>query len=78
MKLIDDWQWVLKKAWSIKLILLAGFFSGLEAAMQIAMMLHWLDQYPIPPGILVAVSFFISNFAFAFRMIAQRKKPDGD
>ena len=76
MNLVDDWKWVLKKTWSIRLILLAGLFSGLEAGMQIAMALHWLDQYPIPPGMLVLASFMVSNVAFIARLVAQKKVND--
>ena len=77
MRLVDDWKWVLRKTWSIRLILLAGLFSGLEAAMQIAMAMHWLDQYPIPPGALVLTSFLISNVAFVARLVAQVKANHG-
>ena len=33
IRLIENWKDVLLKAWSVRLILLAGLFSGLQAAM---------------------------------------------
>lgn len=77
MHLIDDWKLVLKKAWSIRLILLAGFFSGLESGMQIAMALHWLDEYPIPPGVLAFTGFILGNAAFIARILAQQSVSNG-
>jgi hypothetical protein len=32
MKLLTDWQDILKKAWSVRLIILAGVLTGVEAA----------------------------------------------
>ena len=33
MKLLTDWQDILKKAWSVRLIILAGVLTGIEAVL---------------------------------------------
>ena len=73
MEFIEDWRAVLRKAWSIRLILLAGFFSGAEAVVQIAVALGWLDKLPLPAGALALISFGCSNLAFVTRLLAQRE-----
>lgn len=66
MKLIPDWRDVLKKAWSLRLMALAGLLSGLEVAMP------YLDGIlPIPTGIFAALSGLIVAAAFVSRLIAQ-------
>lgn len=69
--LVDDWKCILKKAWSIRLILIAGFFSGIEAAMQILMALGKLPAW-IPSGGFAALAFLASNGAFVMRLVAQK------
>jgi len=76
MKLVDDWKRILKRAWSIRLILLAGFFSGLEALIQVATL--FIEELPIPRGLFAAISFIAANGAFVTRLIAQQNmKEDG-
>jgi hypothetical protein len=67
MRLIDDWHRVLRRAWSIRLILLAALLSGLEVALPI------LDSYiPFPRGWFAAASGFVTMAALVARIIAQR------
>lgn len=73
MKLIDEWRYVLRRTWSIRMILLAGFFSGAEAVVQIAVSLGWLDKLPLPAGVLAMIGFMASNLAFITRILAQKE-----
>lgn len=65
-RLYDNWRDILKKAWSIKFILVAGFLSGCEVALQIAG-----DAY-FQPGTLAALSAFFCGAAFIARLVAQK------
>lgn len=74
MRLHPDWKKILRKAWSIKLIILAGFFSGAELA------LPYLEGLiPVQRGLLALCSFVAANGAFVFRLLAQKdmEKHDG-
>lgn len=67
MKLAPDWRRVLRRAWSIRLILLAGLLSGLEVA------LPFLDGLlPVPPGAFAALSLVTTAGAFVARLVAQK------
>lgn len=67
MRLIDNWREVLRRAWSIRLILLAALLSGLEV------MLPILDGFiNFPRGWFAAASGFITMAALIARVIAQR------
>lgn len=67
MKLASDWKRILKKAWSIRFLLAAGLFSGLEVAMPL---LHAV--LPVPAGIFAVLSGMAVAGAFIFRLIAQK------
>lgn len=68
MRLLDDWKRVLRQAWSIRLMLLAGLFSGVEIALPIIDgLLH------IPRGIFAALSGVTTAVAFVARLLAQKK-----
>jgi hypothetical protein len=72
MRLIDGWRAVLRKAWSIRLILLAALLSGVEVALPL------LDGVlPIPPGIFAALSFVTVAAAFIARVVAQKDLDNG-
>ena len=67
MRLIDNWHKVLRRAWSIRLILIAALLSGLEVALPI------LDGYHnFPRGWFAAASGLITMAALIARIIAQR------
>jgi hypothetical protein len=65
MQLLPNWRAVLRRAWSIKLIVVAGLLSGLEAALPL------MDWLPVPPGVFAALSFIVTAAAFVARLIAQ-------
>jgi len=61
-----NWKLILRRAWSIRLLLLAGVLTGLEAALPL------LSGFlPIPPGVLALASFFVIGGAFVARLLAQ-------
>ena len=65
MKLYDNWQEILKKAWSIRFMILAGIFSGIEVILP-------LFHDSIPKNIFAALSFIFVALAFVSRLVAQR------
>lgn len=71
MNLHHDWKTILKRAWSIKLILLAGFFSGLEALVQVVTLFAG-EMSSVPRGLFAILAFVASNGAFVTRLMAQR------
>lgn len=71
MRLVANWRDVLRRAWSIRLMLIAALLSGLEVALPL-----FGDMLPIPTGALAALSFIITAGAFAARLIAQQGLSD--
>ena len=64
MKLIEDADWVLRKAWSVKLVLLAGVFSGAELIVP-------LFSDAIPRAGFALLSFVVTCGAFITRFVLQ-------
>lgn len=66
MTLVTDWKLILKKAWSIKLMVLASLLSGAEVI---------LPQFTdvVPPNLFAVLSFIVVGGAFAARLVAQPK-----
>lgn len=71
MHLASDWKLILKKAWSIRLLVIAGLLSGVEVAMPL---LPW----DIPPAIFASLSGLFTMAAFIARIVAQKDLPDAD
>jgi hypothetical protein len=68
MKLLDDWKGVLRRAWSIRLILLAGLLSGIEVALPL------LDGVvSLPRGLFACLSLVMTAAAFVARLLAQKE-----
>lgn len=67
MRLVDNWRAVLRHAWSVRLIVLAIVFTGLEATWP------YLDGLlPIPRGLFAGLSGLVSAGALYARFIAQK------
>lgn len=64
--LVWNWRQILRYAWSIRLILVAGLLSGAEVALPLLQTL-----LPVPAGIFAALSFLATAGAFVSRLIAQ-------
>ena len=70
MSLVRDWRRVLKRAWSLRLIVLATIFSGLEVAVQFLQD----DFEPLfPKGVFAIIAGVVSIAAFVARLMAQKK-----
>lgn len=69
MKLLDDWNVVLKKAWSVRLIVLAGALSGAEVMLP-------MFQDSIPRGMFASLSGMVTAMALFARVIAQPSKTE--
>lgn len=68
MKLASDWKDILLRAWSIKFIILAGIFTGLEAAVSFfPSMFPWIGS-----GYMALMTGFICVAAFVSRIVAQK------
>lgn len=68
MNLVENWRRVLRHAWSIRLMILAGVLSGAEVALPILGAAEIL-----PAGVLAALSFVATAGAFIARLIAQKQ-----
>jgi hypothetical protein len=67
MKPVRNWRAVLRYAWSIRLMLLAGLLSGAEVVLPL------LDGIlPIPPRLFAVLSFLSVGGAVFARFIAQK------
>ncbi len=67
MRLVSNWRRVLRYAWSIRLMILAGALSGLEIALPL------IDEIvAIPRGVFAGLSGLTVATAFVARLIAQQ------
>ncbi|QYA12117.1 hypothetical protein [Rhizobium sp. AB2/73] len=65
-KLVPDWGRVLRRAWSIRLIVVAGILSGCEVALPI------IDQFvSIPRGTFAALTGLVTCGALISRLVVQ-------
>jgi len=74
MKLIDNWRAVLTRAWSVRLIVLAGLLSGGEVMMGM-MSPGFLG---LPANTFAALAGLVSAAAFLARVIAQPVTLEGE
>ena len=65
MKMLDDWKTILKKAWSIRLMLIAGMLSGIEVVLPL-----FIDTFP--RGVFAILSILFTGAAFVARIMAQK------
>ena len=71
MKLIDNANAVLRKAWSVRLGIIAGIFSGAEVIVP-----FFADSFP--RNTFALLSFVAVMGAVIARFVAQPKLKDGD
>jgi len=71
MKLLEDWDAILKKAWSVKFSIAAALFGGLEVAVQ------YVKPASIPAGAFAAVAAVISILATGARVLQQQELSGG-
>ena len=72
MHLVAEWWRVLRYAWSIRLLVLAGLLSGAEIALPLIQ-----DLLPIPRGVFAGMSFVATAGAFVARLVAQQSISGG-
>ena len=65
MKLYDNWKDIVRKAWSIRLMVLAGVLSAVEVVLPL-----FADS--IPRGTFAALSGVTVAAAFVARLVAQQ------
>ena len=65
MKLYDNWRSIVRKAWSIRLMVVAAVLSGVEVV------LPFLQDW-FPRGVFAAFSFAAVAGAFVARLVAQK------
>lgn len=69
MKLLPNWKTLLRKAWSIRLMLLAGLLSAAEIVLP-------LFADAIPRGPFAALTLLAVGGAFVSRLLAQKEITD--
>ena len=75
MNLVANWRRVLKRAWSIRLMILAGALSGIEVILSLPVVADRLDW---PQGLFAAASGLTTAGAFVARLLAQHGVSDED
>lgn len=65
MKLYTNWKEIVKKAWSIKFIILAGILSGVEVILP-------FFAESIPRGTFATLTLLSVSGAFISRIVVQR------
>lgn len=69
MRLIDEWRWLIKRAWSVRLMVVAALLSGLEVCLSV-MSAYQVDT-PIPAGLFAILSGLVTVAALVARFVAQ-------
>lgn len=74
--LIPEWRRVLNKAWSSRLMLVAGLLTGLEAVINAV----GTDFLPVPKWARMVIILLVIGGAFVMRLVAQKNLGvrDGD
>lgn len=68
MLLHDNWKAILRHAWTVRLLVIAGVLSGLEVALPVV-----ADYLPFPPYVVAVLLFIVVVAAFIARFIAQKE-----
>lgn len=71
MKLVEDWDKILTKAWSVKFCILAALLGGLEVAVQM------VKPAGVPDGAFAAFSALVSVGATCARVLQQKELSGG-
>lgn len=70
MRLLANWRRVLRKAWSIRLMLVAGLLSGAEVILP-------MFVEAIPRSLFAGLSMLTVSGAFIARLVAQQDIDNG-
>jgi hypothetical protein len=71
IQLIEDWQAVLSKAWSMKFSIAAAILGGLEVGVQL------VQPAGIPNGVFAGIASGVSLAAGIARLVAQKELSGG-
>jgi hypothetical protein len=66
-KLVADWQWVLKRTWSVRFTVIAALLSGVEAMLP-------LFSERVPHRLFALLTFLAVAGAFIARFVAQSRE----
>ena len=69
MNLLADWKEIVKKAWSVRLMVVAGLLSGIEVVLP-------MFDGAIPRGVFAGASGVVTMAAFVARLLAQKNLGD--
>lgn len=72
MKLIPEWKRILRRAWSMRLMLLAGLLTGCEAVINVV----GADWLPLPKWVRMLLILGVIGGAFVARLVAQKGMDD--
>ena len=85
MNLVHDWKRIIKKAWSVRLLIVAGLLSGIEVALTFAdttsdprYVILPITGTVIAKGVFAFLSFVITAAALVSRIVAQPKMYEPD
>jgi len=67
-QLLPDWRDILRHAWSIRLLLVAGILSGCEVALSA----FGSDWMPVPRWVSALVVMLVTMGALVARLLAQK------
>ena len=65
MRLVENWRLLLRRAWSVRLMLLAGVLSGAEVVFPL------VCADVLPSGVFAGLSFTMTASARVARLVAQ-------
>jgi hypothetical protein len=68
LKLVENWRDVLTKAWSLRLLAIAGLLTGIEAALSLVPSEY---TFALPAWVWPVVTLLITAAAFVARLVAQ-------
>lgn len=71
MRLVDEWRWLVQRAWSVRLLAIAAVLSGLEVCFSV--MSAYQVQTVIPPGVFAVLSGLTTVAALIARFVAQAR-----
>lgn len=74
MRLDPDWRRILRRAWSVRIMVLAAVLTGCEAVATVV----GVDWVPLPPVARALLLFALVAAALISRIVAQRGFKDGD
>ena len=69
IKLYENWNVIARKAWSCRLMILAGLLSGTEVVLP-------MFEESIPKGLFAVLSMVAMTSAFVARLVAQQEVDD--